>query len=1025
MAARRPNVLTIPPGAAFLPTLARALLDGDLIPGFAPRHDPLALASATLFLPTRRAGRALRDAFLAELDGRAALLPRIAPLGDVDEDSGLADAPDEGEDDLPPAVAPLERRLTLARLVSRFAATLDRSVLNLDAKDGPLIPATAAEAIHLAGDLEALVDSVETEEADLTALDRLAPGEHDRYWAITQSFLQVALRAWPEHLSEIGRLDPARRRRLQIDAAAARVARGSGPVVAAGSTGSVPATRRLIRAIAEADQGAVVLPGLDRDGLEPPAWHDLLRDDEPALQGHPQRGLALLLRDLGLSRAEVRELGEAAPALAARARLVADALRPAATTDMWARAPRSEAERAAALSGVTLVAAPHVRGEATAVALSLREALETPGATAALVTPDRALAARVAVELERWGVAVDDSAGVALAVTRAGGLLRLVAEAALAPKPAALLALLRHPACRLAQSADLNDRAVDALDLMAFRAPLPGEGFAGLARALETVDPRGPARRLSGAARASAHALLAALTAALAPLAALKAETEAPLSAFVAALVSGYAALAGEAETEDHAEAVRFLEELSDAAPASDPISALSFPGVLAALMGGRVVRPPRPRHPRLHILGPLEARLLAFHRVALGGLNDGVWPPAPQSDAWINRPLRAQLGLPAPERRIGLSAHDFEQGLGAREVVLTRARKAGGAPTIPSRWLQRLEAAAGGPAFAAALARGERLVRLTDALDETPPPVPAAAPEPRPPLDLRPTRLSVTGVETWLRDPYAIYARHILKLDEIGPVGPEPGPGELGNAIHGALELFAASGLNPAHPDAREALLGFGRAAFGPLLERDEAQTLWWPRFVRIADWLLKRETERGPRVAARFVERAGAVLFRTGAGRDFELTARADRIDLMTDGSAALIDYKTGRVATKKQALAGFAPQLPLEAAILRQGGFPDVAAEGVSVESLSLLRLTGRDPAGEEIDIRHKDKPLDQVADEAFAAFRAVVDRFENPDEPYRSLSHPQFLARPEGPYGHLARVREWSATGGADEDGGAEE
>ncbi|MFD1333797.1 PD-(D/E)XK nuclease family protein, partial [Methylopila musalis] len=319
----------------------------------------------------------------------------------------------------------------------------------------------------------------------------------------------------------------------------------------------------------------------------------------------------------------------------------------------------------------------------------------------------------------------------------------------------------------------------------------------------------------------------------------------------------------------------------------------------------------------------------------------------------------------------------------------------------------------------------GRRLVTLGEALDETPPPAPAAPPEPRPPLELRPTRLSVTAVETWLRDPYAIYARHILKLDEIGPVGPEPGPGDLGNAIHGALELFAASGLDPAHPDAREALLGFGRAAFGPLLDRDEARTLWWPRFVRVADWLLQRERLRGPRIAARHVERSGAARFPTIAGRDFELTARADRIDLMTDGSVALIDYKTGRVATAKQALAGFAPQLPLEAAILRKGGFPDVAPEGVSVESLTLLRLTGRDPAGEEIDIRHKETPLDQVADEAFAAFAKVVNRFENPDEPYRSLSHPQFLSRPEGPYGHLARVREWSATGGAGEDGGAEE
>lgn len=1015
----RPNVLTIPPGAAFLPTLVEGLLDGALIHGFAPRADPIALADATVFLPTRRAARALRDAFLEALDGRATLLPRIAPLGDVDQDADVVEPLAEADGALAPAVAPFERRLTLAKLVSAFARTLDRSVLRLAPEDGPLVPATAADAIHLAGDLERLIDAIETEEVDVSALDALIPGEHDRYWAITQAFLRVALARWPEHLTEIGRLDTASRRRLQIEAATVRAAASRGPVIAAGSTGSAPAVRRLMREIARHPKGAVVLPGLDSDGLEDAAWARLAHGNDPGLFGHPQRGLAQLLDVLEIARADVRTLGTPPAALEARAKLAADALRPADTTDAWAEKRLAPAEIEAAFAGVALVEAPTFRAEAAAIAVALREAVATPGRTAALVTPDRALAARVAAELERWDISVDDSAGRPLATTPAGALLRLAADAALDPRPEKLFGLLRAPACRLAGG---MPRAVDALDATAFRMPWPGAGFDGLRGALAALRGealRGVARRFGPADFEQAAVLVDRLEAALAPLARASETAAVPLETLISALSEGFVALAGEAESED-AEAVReFLDELLGAAPAADPIAPAAFPGVLDALMAGRALRPPRDRHPRLRILGPLEARLLRFDLVVLGSLNEGVWPPVPQADPWINRPLRAALGLAPPERRIGLSAHDFSQGFCADEVVLTRAAKVGGAPTIPARWLQRLAAVAAGPAHEAALARGRRLVDLADSLDRVergPAPRP---PEPRPPLGLRPARLSVTSVETWLRDPYSIYARHVLRLEELGEIGPEPGPGDLGNVIHGALEAFAKADVALDDPQAREKLLAFGREAFGALLERDDARTLWWPRFEKIADWALAFHRERAGRVEQVFVEQDGAYAFETVAGRTFTLTARADRVEAFTDGAFAILDYKTGGVPTVKQALAGFAPQLPLEGAILKEGGFTTVTKAGSPVGELSLVRLTGREPAGETVELRSKELSADIVATEALARFREVVNRFENEAEPYRSLSHPQFLKRPDGPYAHLARVKEWSATGGASE------
>ncbi|RXF72712.1 double-strand break repair protein AddB [Hansschlegelia zhihuaiae] len=1017
MAESRPNVLTIPAGAAFLPTLAEALLDGELIRGFAPRHDPIALADATIFLPTRRAARALRDAFLEALDGRATLLPRIAPLGDVEEDADIVEPLADADLELPPAVAPFERRLVLARLVAAFAGALDRSILSLSPEDGPLVPATAADAIHLAGDLETLIDAIETEEIDLSGLDALIPGEHDQYWAITRAFLKVALAAWPEHVAAQGRIDPSRRRRAQIDAAARRVAKSRGPVIAAGSTGSAPAVRRLMGEISRHPLGAVVLPGLDREGLDDDAWRELLEGQGPGLYGHPQRGLAHLLVALGVARREVRPIGRVTPALGQRARLVADALRPAETTDAWAMRPVGPEDRNAALAGVSIVEAPSVRVEAAAIAVALREAVATPGRTAALVTPDRDLAARVAAELERWDISVDDSAGRPLSSTPAGALLRLAAEAGLDPRPDLLLALLRAPACRLGSR---EPRAVDTLDVAVFRTPLPGEGFLSVRKALASTErSRGTAARFGAEDRGAALQLIDRLEAALAGLETCAQQPNAPFSRLVAALTEAFEALAGEAETDDATAVAALLDELAEAAHEADPIAPMAFPGVLDALMAGRALRPARDRHPRIRILGPLEARLIRFDLLIMGGLNEGVWPAVPQADPWINRPLRIALGLAPPERRIGLSAHDFAQGLGADEVVLTRAAKVGGAPTIPARWLQRLAAVAAGPAHDEAVVRGRRLIALAETLDRTergPAPRP---PEPRPPLELRPLKLSVTAIETLLRDPYSIYARHVLRLEELDSVGPEPGPGELGGVIHKALEDFERSRIAPDAPHARETLLAFGRDAFGALLERDDARTLWWPRFEKIADWMLAFHSGRRDLVETGFVEQEGAIEFATKAGRTFRLTARADRIEALSDGRFAILDYKTGATPTAKQVMAGFAPQLPLEGAILKAGGFADVTLPGAVIGELSLVRLAGREPAGEVVEIRDKERAPDAVAAEALARFKAVVDRFEDEAEPYRSLSHPKFLKRPEGPYAHLARVKEWSATGGGEE------
>ncbi|MFQ5954591.1 MAG: double-strand break repair protein AddB, partial [Kiloniellales bacterium] len=681
MAAAEPTVYSIAPGLPFVDTLAAGILDQA-----AP--EPTALAAYTVLLPTRRACRALADAFLRRAQGRALLLPRLIPLGDLDIDELT---PGAGEDtdleigpDLPPAIPALRRQLLLTRLVLKWGAAQP---------DGPPAPDQAA---RLAAELARLMDQVQTERLSLAGLARLVPEEYARHWQITLGFLTILTEHWPRVLAEEGCLDPADRRNrvLQAQAEAWRRAPPLGPVIAAGTTGSIPATADLIAVVARLEHGAVVLPGLDRHA-DAESWAAI--HDEPT---HPQHAIARLLGHLGVDREAVAEwpapgmAAEAPPGSAAgagRARLVSEAMRPAATSEDW-RALAEDGIASGALDGVTRVDCPGPREEAEVVALIMRQTLDLveDGRTAALVTFDRELARRVAAALDRWGVQVDDSAGIPLADSAPGAFLRLLAAMlaeGLAPVP--LLACLKHPLAAGGRRPAAFRSLARRLERQVLRGPRPEPGFAGLGAALGDRDPE-------------LSAWIDELSAMTRPLAEALAAEAVDLERLVAAHVEAAERLAASHETagserlwagEAGEAAAGFVAELRQAAAGFPALVGHAYPALLAVLMTGRVVRPRYGRHPRLFIWGPLEARLQQADRLILGGLNEAGWPPEAAADPWLSRPMRLEFGLPPPERRIGLSAHDFAQGFCASQVVLTRAERVEGTPTVPSRWLLRLDA--------------------------------------------------------------------------------------------------------------------------------------------------------------------------------------------------------------------------------------------------------------------------------------------------------------------------------------------
>ncbi|MBI5323378.1 double-strand break repair protein AddB [Bradyrhizobium sp.] len=1040
------RVLSVPLSVPFLRTVIAALVDGRLLEGFEARTQPERLASATLYLPTRRAGRLAHGIFLDVLGTDAAILPRIVALGDIDEDE-LAFSEDSEPGgiaplDIPPKLGELARRLALTRLVAAWAR---RPVLS------PLVVGGPASTLALAGDLARLIDDMVTRGVDWSALDRLVPDQFDEYWQHSLEFLQIAREFWPAFLAEENRIEPAARRDLLIEAEAARLSRhADGPVIAAGSTGSMPSTARFLHAVAKLPHGAVVLPGLDTE-LDEESWDSIggARGDDGRFttspsSNHPQYAMHALLDRFGIKRGDVEILG--APSAEGREVLMSEAMRPSGATGQWhdrLRQPAIAAHITAGMKKLAVVEAPNPEMEALAIAVAMREARHL-GKSAALVTPDRALARRVTAALGRWHLAFDDSGGDGLMETPAGIFARLAAEAATRGlEPPTLLALLKHPLFRLGDAHGALKRGMEVLELVLLRGTRPQAGSEGLAAdfvrfrdelhklksnetsSLHRAEPR---TRVGDRDLDQAELLISALHKALAPLEGLSSSSPHDFAELaqrhrevLAGLSADENAVASAFEGQDGMALASAFDDLLGRQQNTGLMVEISdYAEVFQAAFADRMVRRPEQPGARLHIFGQLEARLTEADRVILGGLVETVWPPAPRVDPWLSRPMRHDLGLDLPERRIGLSAHDFAQLLGHEDVILTHSAKVGGAPAVASRFLHRLEAVAGEERWKAARKAGDNYVYYAGAIDQPAEVRPIDQPAPKPPRETRPTRLSVSAIEDWLRDPYTIYARHILRLDPLDPVDMPLSAADRGSAIHAALGEFTQTYSGRLPSDILGALRSIGEKHFKPLMERPEARALWWPRFQRIARWFADWETARRGDLGAILAEIKGDLEIALDNDRKFILSARADRIERRHDGSYAILDYKTGAPPTAKQVRMGLSPQLTLEAAILRAGGFDGIDA-GSSVGELAYVRISGNNPPGEHkalaLKIRQNDtpQPPDEAADHARAQLEALIRRFENPDEPYRSLVLSMWTAR-YGDYDNLARVKEWSAAGG---------
>jgi double-strand break repair protein AddB len=963
-----PRVFGVPLGVDF----PKALVDGLLA-----LHDgqqPEALARVHLIVNTRRMARRIREMFD---HGPALLLPRTSLVTDLGEDWAMADLPD--------AVPPLQRRLELLKTVERL---LDQSP--------DLAPRAAL--YDLSDSLASLMDEMHGEGVPPKVIEDLDITDQSGHWERVKAFLGI-IRPY----FDVGQSEPdvETRQRMVIERLTRHWAETppDHPIIIAGSTGSRGATQILMQAVARLPQGAVVFPGFDADMPED-VWDTL--ETPMNSEDHPQYRFAQFMTRLaGHPRDVAPWPWSPTPVSPERNKVISLALRPAPVTDQWLRDGPNLPDLTKAMANVTLLEAESTRDEALTIAMRLRKAAEDQS-TAALITPDRTLTRQVTALLDRWGITPDDSAGIPLPLSVPGRFLRHVADLMRNRLTAeSLLTLLKHPLTHTGNERGPHLRLTRELELHLRRygPPFPdAESLAAWADG-RTEDEAAPwvawiRDCFCGKEVNSAQPLTDLVV------------DHIGLAGRIAQGPEGDGT-GGLWEKEAGREALKAVTELQENATHGGQLNAPDYANLFNAILGRGEVRNPDTPHPHIRIWGTLEARVQGADLLILAGLNEGSWPEAPKPDPWLNRKLRNEAGLLLPERRIGLSAHDFQQAVTAPEVWLTRSIRSDDAETVVSRWLNRLQNLLDGlpdkggkGALEAMRARGQHWLSLAQRLEEVGDPTPAKRPAPIPPGSARPRHLSVTEIKTLIRDPYAIYAKHVLGLKPLDPLMKAPNALLRGIVLHRVLEKFIDDTLADPGLLTRDHLIAKTGTILAENVPWPEVRAMWLARMERVADWVLATEETRRARGRPTALEQRSKASL---PNLDFTLTGTADRIDMDEAGQLYIYDYKTGAAPTGPQQ-AEFDKQLLLEAAMAEQFGFGDLVPNKVA--GAYYLSLSN-DP--KEVPAPLDKEPVEKVWKEFEALIAAYLD--ESKSFPSRRA---MFTKDIEGNYDQLARFGEWDIT-----------
>lgn len=957
------KIYNINAGASFVDVLAEHFLKYY-------KNQPEELANVLFLLPNRRACQSLSEAFVRLKGLEPTILPQIVPIADIEEDEVFLTGQSNILQNLSPEITKTERVFIFSKLISQ-KPELGFGHLSL------------AQAYALAENLAALIDLSYNENLDFSRLSEIVPAEFAAHWQESLELLKIITEYWPQILRERNKADTVKRRNQLLEAELKlwQQSQTKQKIVVAGSTAAFPLQKQLVKTVLNLPNGEVWLYGLD-SCLEDSGWAQI---DE----NHPQFELKELLDYLQIDRGSIINLPQ--KTFSSRERLVSEIMRPAAASAEW-RSLSSNPLLKENFEGIHLLNCDDIRQEAQAIALLIRNTLEMPEKTAALATVDRNLARRVISELKRWNIVADDSAGQPLSLTPIGVYLRQIINVLENDfSQVSLLSLLKHPFTSCGQNPAVFNQKVRKLELSW--------------RKKEDLSPE-LAEFITG------------IKEIFAPLCELYRQAETDLQQFFTSHIKTAELLADtDIKTGDKiiwkndagAVASKFVSDFMQNCVILGKIKPHDYLAFLESMLIEQNVRVRYGMHPRVKILGPIEARLTQFDVTIIGEVNEGVWPKLPTADLWMSRPMKKDFGFPLPERNIGVAAADFAHLLNAKKVYLTRAERVDGTPTNKSRWWLRFEtilAANFGnqkedkakyeflydnkySLWAKYLERATEQKRIS-------------APEPRPPLPLRPRKLSAVNFEMLMRDPYTIFAKYILKLYPLEELDEDVVYRDYGNIVHAVIEKFNNiynTGAYP--PDAEQQLLKLGEAEFAANNISLDIKAFWWPKFVKTAAWLVETEKNYRSEVKKVYNEVTGSLDFASDGGK-FTITAKADRIDETIDGHLNVLDYKTGKARTLKEIITGMAPQLPIEGLIAEKGGYAGIPAKKVS--TLRYWRL------GKE-EIAANSEQSQKGLERTMSYLQTLIAYFDKESTPYYAKPNPHD-APDYSDYDHLSRFLEWS-------------
>lgn len=959
------KIFNIPLSCSFLDVLAEHFLA-------VYQENPLALADVLFLLPNRRACQSLTAAFVRRQGLKPTILPQMQPIAEVEEDELQITGFDVSAElsDLPPAISATERQMLFTK------------ILMAKPTDYGLEKMPIGQAAVLAGELASFIDMVYQQELSFDNLQNIVPEEYAAHWQETLKFLKIITDYWPAILSEKGKVDSLVRKHRLLGAQLQiwQKVKPSKHIVVAGTTAAFPLMKELVRTVLSLEHGEVFLSGIDK----------YLSDDDWAQldELHPQYELKQLLDYLQIERWQISDLVGALSV--EKENFIAEVMRPAVTSDKW-RHLQKDSFSQRSFEGIHLLNVADMRSESLAAALMMREVLNEPEKTAALVTTDRTLARCVASELARWNIAVDDSAGCPLGLTPVGIFLRqiiTVIEQNFAP--VAVLGLMKYPFYANGVNPFEARRQVRAYERYCLRqknAPQHTEKdhiFTQLQDCLQNMC-----------------ALYQKTTVKITEI--LKAHLQAAEVLATTDCKNGAQILW---KNEDGETAAKFMADLLEYADVLGEIQPEEYGQWLGVLMGQHTVRRRFGAHPRLKILGPLEARLQHFDRVIIGEVNEGSWPQAMKADPWMSRPMKKDFGMPLPEKNIGVQAADFSALLANAEVFVLRADRVQGTPMVKSRWLMRMETVLQAIGFQPQQLEASQYGIWAKVLDKATVIKKISPPAPKPPVSARPRELPASAIENWMRDPYMIFAKYILQLKPLDELEQDVSFADYGTLVHAVLEEFNNKYPKDYPDNAKRELLQLGESYFMKANISEETKAFWWPNFLKTIDWVVAKEESYRQNVAQVYNEVKGKYSFDAPAGR-FVVTAKADRVDITKDGKVNIIDYKTGQARSAKEIEYSYAPQLPIEALIAEQGGFEGIPA--AEAEALIYWQL-GRKESGIFSNVS-------SVLQNTYDRIRELVALFDFENTPY--FSKPNFRYAPKySDYEQLSRIKE-IALGNEDE------